>query len=267
MQTRKLPVLGALGHAFRSTIDNIAFAFHISWPWIALLLPINIGANLYLASQGLNDPANLKAGSLLVVLPLFIVSFISAASIAVNWHRYVLLDEVAEGMQRLRIDSLTWRYIGNGLLIGLILAAGGIVAMIVASLFGWILSAILGKIAAVIIFPAVIAIYSMALVAAYRLSVKLPAVALGRTDFSLSNAWAATFGNFWQLLGLLLLFIICVILVLGAMFLATYILANFGVLGLSISLAAQVMINWIATILGVTLLTSLYGFFVEGRDF
>jgi hypothetical protein len=32
-------------------------------------------------------------------------------------------------------------------------------------------------------------------------------------------------------------------------------------------IAIQVMVNWVATIFGVTLLTSLYGYFVEGRDF
>jgi hypothetical protein len=39
------------------------------------------------------------------------------------------------------------------------------------------------------------------------------------------------------------------------------------IVGLSLAVAIQVMVNWVATILGVTLLTSLYGFFVEGREF
>jgi hypothetical protein len=44
---RKLPVFAALGHAFKSTTDNIGFAFHISWPWMLLLLPLNVAVNLY----------------------------------------------------------------------------------------------------------------------------------------------------------------------------------------------------------------------------
>jgi hypothetical protein len=36
---------------------------------------------------------------------------------------------------------------------------------------------------------------------------------------------------------------------------------------LFITIALQLVINWIATIFGVTMLTSLYGFFVEKREF
>jgi len=39
----------------------------------------------------------------------------------VNWHRYILLDEVPHGMERLRLDATVWRYVGNILLIALIL--------------------------------------------------------------------------------------------------------------------------------------------------
>jgi hypothetical protein len=97
--------------------------------------------------------------------------------------------------------------------------------------------------------------------------VKLPSVARGRTDFNVRDAWRATDGNFWQILGLVLLFFIWLLIVGLAMLLVTYLFGQLGTLGLSISLAIQVAVNWVATILGVTLLTSLYGFFVEGREF
>lgn len=65
----------------------------------------------------------------------------------------------------------------------------------------------------------------------------------------------------------MLLFFICLFLVGLVMLLLTYLIAQLGMLGLSVLLAIQVAVNWVATILGVTLLTSLYGFFVEGREF
>jgi len=34
-----------------------------------------------------------------------------------------------------------------------------------------------------------------------------------------------------------------------------------------LGLSLQIVFNWIFTIMGVTLLTSLYGFFVEKREF
>jgi hypothetical protein len=264
---RKLPVFKALGHAFRSTTDNIGFAFHISWPWMLMLLPLNVAINLYLAFNGMQDPQDLTAQSLLLVVPLAIASIVAYCSIAVNWHRYVLLDEVAEGWQRLRIDSLMWRYIGNAILIGLILFAVGFVAVLIFSFVGWALSSALGEASLIVIVPAVVALYAYALVSAYRFAVKLPSVALGRNDFFMRDAWRATAGNFWQILGLVLLFFICLLLVGLAMLLLTYLIGQLGTLGLSVLLAIQVVVNWVATILGVTLLTSLYGFFVEGREF
>jgi hypothetical protein len=264
---RKLPVFKALGHAIRSTTDNIGFAFHISWPWMLLLLPLNLAVNLYLAFSGMRDAQNLSAQSFLLIVPLAIASIVAYCSIAVNWHRYVLLDEVAEGWQRLRVDSLMWRYIGNAILIGLILFAGGFVAVLIFSFLGWTMSSALGEAALIVIVPSVIALYAYAFVSAYRLAVKLPSVALGRDDFHMRDAWRATAGNFWQILGLVLLFFICLLLVALVMLLLTYLIGQLGTPGLSVLIAIQVAVNWVATILGVTLLTSLYGFFVEGREF
>ena len=264
---RKLPVFNALGHAFRSTTDNIGFAFHTSWPRMLMLLPLNLAVNLYLAFNGMQDPQNFNAQSLLLIVPLAIASIVAYCSIAVNWHRYVLLDEVAEGRQRLRIDSLMWRYIGNAILIGLVLFAGGFVAILVFSFVGWALSSALGEASLIVIVPCAAALYAYAIVSAYRLAVKLPSVALGRNDFSMGDAWRATAGNFWRILGLVLLFFICLLLVGLAIFVLTYVIGQMGTLGLSVLIAIQVAVNWVATILGVTLLTSLYGFFVEGREF
>lgn len=270
---RKLPVFGALGHAFRSTADNIGFAFHISWPWVLILLPFNVATNLYMVLNGLEsggEPNPEMLGKFFAVLiPLALASAVAYSSIAVNWHRYVLLDEVAQGWQRLRIDSLTWRYIGNFILIFLILmvcaipvgAALGLVSYLLVTLLGS------GELLPVLLIPAAVALYALAFIAAYRLLVKMPAVALGRRDFSMGDAWRATKGNSLRLLGLLILFVLCLLLLAAGMFAITYLFGLVGTVGLSLAVAIQVMVNWVATILGVTLLTSLYGFFVEGRDF
>ena len=271
---RTLPVTKTLGHAIKSTTNNIGFAFHISWPWILMLLPLNVATNLYLLFNGLQpdargqmDPA-LLGKLFLVVAPLTIAGIIAYASIAVSWHRYILLDEIPQGWKRLRVDSLTWRYIGNIILMVLLIMACTIGAGLGIALGGYILNAILGETPAmVVVVSALLFMYLYAVVAAYRLSVKLPAVALGRVDFSMGGAWRATEGNMWRMLGLLILLIICMLLVGLGMLAVAYVFNKFGTVGLSLSIAIQVMVNWVATILGVTLLTSLYGFFVEGREF
>ena len=269
---QKLPVFGALGHAFRSTTDNIGFAFHISWPWVLILLPFNVGTNLYMVLNGLEtggEPDPAKIGTYFAVAaPLILASIVAYASIAVNWHRYVLLDEIAQGWQRLRIDSLTWRYIGNFILIFLVLLVCAIPIGAAFGLISFLLYALMnGTMATVLVIPAVVALYAFAFVVSYRLLVKLPAVALGRSDFSMGDAWRATKGNSFRLLGLLVLFVLCILLIAAGMLVITYLFGLLGTLGLSLAVAIQVMVNWVATILGVTLLTSLYGFFVEGREF
>jgi hypothetical protein len=271
---RTLPVIKAINHAIKSTTDNIAFAFHISWPWIVMLMPLNIATNLYVVFNNLQperggQPDMAALGKFFMAsFPLAIASIIAYASIAVNWHRYILLDEVPTGWQRLRVDGLMWRYIGNFILIFLIVMAAAFGAAIGFGLAGFMLRAIAGEtVMAVILVPAAVALYVYAIMATYRLSVKLPAVALGRTEFSMTDVWKATEGNNWRLLGLLGLFLACMMLVGLATLLATLVFQSLGTVGLSVSIAIQVLVNWVATILGVTLLTSLYGFFVEGREF
>jgi hypothetical protein len=269
---RKLPVFKALGHAIRSTTDNIGFAFHVSWPWVLILLPFNVATNLYMVLNGLEtggEPDPTKIGTYFTVAtPLILASIVAYASIAVNWHRYVLLDEIAQGWQRLRIDSLTWRYIGNFILVVLILVACSIPAGLAIGLVGFLANTVLGEeLLVVFLVPAIGVLYAFAFVIAYRLLVKMPAVALGRRDFSMGDAWRATRGNSWRMLGLLILFLLCLVLIGVLMFAITYAFGLLGTVGLSLAVAIQVMVNWVATILGVTLLTSLYGFFVEGREF
>lgn len=263
---RKLPVIKALGHAIRSTTDNIGFAFHISWPWMLMLLPITVAGNIYLTLNATQDPDEFDPKSLFLVLLMTVPSVIAYSSIAVNWHRYILLDEVAEGWKRLRIDGLMWRYIGNAIGIFLLMF---IVGFIVGFIGGAALAllGVAGQSKLVIAVIGYLVLFAFIIVWSYRLSLKLPSIAIELTNFTFRDAWKATDGNFWQILGLVLLFFMCLLLVALAMLLLTYVFGQLGTLGLSALIAIQVAVNWAATILGVTLLTSLYGFFVEDREF
>ena len=263
---RKLPVFEALGHAIRSTTDNLGFAFHISWPWMLMLLPITVAGNIYLTLNATQDPKEVDPKSLFLVLLMTIPSVIAYSSIAVNWHRYILLDEVAEGWKRLRIDGIMWRYIGTAIGIFLLMFLLGFIVGFIGgaalALFG-----ATGQAKLVVAVIGYLILIAYIIVWSYRLSLKLPSIAIGRTNFTLRDAWKATVGNFWRILGVVLLFFLCLVFVALVMFVLTYLIGQLGTLGLSVLIAIQVAVNWVATILGVTLLTSLYGFFVEGREF
>lgn len=262
--TRQLPATTCIGHAIRSVRNNIAYAFRISWPWYTLVLLAGLGAGVlveYLSGGNVEAHPG-------VVLPVYAVlgfiNLLSFASIAVNWHRYILLDEVPQGSELFRLDDKTWRYFGNLLLIGLIVACAAVVIVLPTA----ILSALSDALGVLVGIVAVILFIWFIPVVSYRLSVKLPAIALGRSDFMMRDAWAATQDNKLPIFVVALLQFLLVIAAILLLLAMVFVLSSINtMLGFITGLILQVIVSWIASIFGITILTSLYGFFVEGRDF
>ena len=155
----------------------------------------------------------------------------------------------------LRLDGNVMRYAGNTILIML--------AMVVPSLL-FIVSALVAPAAAAIGLPAVALIGGLVT----RLSVKLPAVALGNRGFSFRDAWAATEGNFWQCLGV---FLLNSAVMLGGFLLLLLVGGGVGqvspMLGEFVTTAGSILLQLFFAFFNASVLTSLYGFFVERRDF
>jgi hypothetical protein len=263
VMTRKLPPVAAFGHALSSVRDNIGMAFRLALPWYAIVVPLTIGLYLVLSLASGGKPEESPILNFWTTLVAGAVALLSASSIATNWHRYILRDEVPRGREILRIDALVLRYFGNMLLIMLaVLAAMTIIAVpltLPAALVGLpgigvFLMAVVGLPAAGVLF--------------LRLAVKLPAIALGRTDFHVREAWKASEGNNLAILGLFVLNLMIAVLIIAAVLVLHAIFSLFGpAIGMAVEIGAQVAGNWILTILGITVLTSLYGFLVENRDF
>jgi len=265
---RKLPVFGILSHALGSVINNIRFAWHVSWPWLALLLPLGLAADFLLPhiNPEATDPAaitrNGQAG--LGYLALGALSMLVFSSIAVSWHRYILLDEIPHGLARLRLDRVVWRYFGNTLLVVLIVVAACIPPVVLLSFATMMLG--LGQGAATSVTMAAAGLFAIPL--SYRLMVKLPAIAIGNDGFTMREAMTRTVGNALQLCMAGAIVIIAALLIgtlLGG--LAVLLGASTGGAGALVVSVIQQLVSWLVTIFTVTFLTSLYGFFVEGRDF
>lgn len=265
---RKLPVLGALSHALRSVAGNLRFAWHVSWPWLALLLPLNLAADFMLpqVDPQATDPAVIARNgqAALGYLALGVLSMLVFSSIAVTWHRYILMDEVPQGLGRLRLDNVVWRYFGNTLLITLIVIAASIPLVALASLAAFLTG--LGASAAGGLTMAAAGLFAIPLT--YRLMVKLPAIAIGNDGFIMRDALAKTAGSSLQLCMAGVIVIIAVLLI-GALLGGLAVLLGAGKIGAGAIAASvlQQLVGWLVTIFTVTFLTSLYGFFVEGRDF
>jgi hypothetical protein len=265
---RKLPVFGVLSHALRSVINNIRFAWHVSWPWLALLLPLGLAAEFMLPhiDPEATDPATIARNGQTAFgyLALGAFSMLVFSSIAVSWHRYILMDEIPQGAARLRLDKVVWRYFGNTLLVMLIVVAASIPLVAVVSLVTVMVG--LGAGAAGGLTMAAAGLFAIPL--SYRLMVKLPAIAIGNDGFTMREAMARTAGNALQLCMAGVVVIIAALLIgtlLGG--LAALLGTSSGGAGAFIASVVQQLVSWLVTIFTVTFLTSLYGFFVEGRDF
>jgi hypothetical protein len=262
---RVLPVMNIFSHSIRSVIDNIGFAFHVSWPWMLAILPVHVGTSVYAALNMPTEVEPWKPDVVLAGLLSGLATMIAFASIAVNWHRYILLDEIPQGAQRLRLDPTVWRYIGNTVLIFLIL----FLTMLIPGIIFGIGSALGGTGGTIIGGVIMLTGFLYAIAQFYRMSSKLPSVALGRRDYTIGTALKDTEGNMGRFIGLALLFFAVAIaiglLVLGLQYAIVGIDQGVGP-GLYAVLAIQLILNWLTTIWGVTLLTSLYGYFAEGRD-
>ena len=260
--TRKLPAGTCIKHAVNSVRNNIAYAFRISWPWYAVIAVLSILTFTLLGALAAGgDYSALQIGNFVIAA----LTLLALAAIAVNWHRYILLDEVPQAGNIIRLDGKTWRYLGNLLLVALIL---GIIATVVTVPLVLLAAPFYSE--AVIAVAAVIGLVAVLFLAIFsvRLSVKLPAIALGRQDFTFSNALAATRGNNLALFLILLFqFGLAIAASLVVLFFQHLLVGIHPTFGFITTLLIQLAVNWILTILGITILTSLYGFFVEGRDF
>jgi len=260
---RSLSAGPCIRHAVSSVRNNIAYAFRISWPWYAVFVPVVVALSAWLDHATGGNPEAQPALTVLINLVITLITLLAFAAIAVNWHRYILLDEVPKGREIFRLDEKTWRYFGNLLLISLAVAVAGAVIGLPLGIVG----GILGAIDAFVILI-VIVVVPIVGVLAMRMGVKLPAVALGRSDFLMRDAWSVTKGNNLAILLIFLFELIVALgagLALGALALAAN--AVHGMLGIAVGFALQLVVNWIFTIFSITVLTSLYGFFVESRDF
>jgi len=269
-----------LADAMRSALFGIPAALMMSWPWAlcALITAVFVFYQFYITVPNVEIQDFGQASGWLVigVLLLFFVSTISIASVAVNWHRYVLLGEWPRGRNLLRIDARVWRYFENLILVGFVTSLIAVIPLALLGMFGITINASdlvveqISEEGATLPEGSLLSEYFLtALVSAFvgglffRYALKLPAVALGRKDFGLGESWQRTKGTF-QLLAL----VSCGSFVVNA--LADFaiekiglLVADLGALGTAAGLAINILEVWFLGFFGLALLTNLYRRMVE----
>jgi hypothetical protein len=247
---RKLSPFKAVSHALNSVWNYRGVALRIGMVW----LPITLVAGLIEVYAGPPDPmAREITPQMLVQFLAGIVSIIAVCSMAVSWHCFILRDEPPSG---LRIDGPVFRYAGNTVLIMLAMLAPALTFLAGMKLVPQA-GALLG-------LPLII----LAGGAVTRASIKLPAVALGNRSFGFRDAWTASEGNFWACVGVFLLNAAILLGIVLTLKIVSNVLTQFSdALSLGFNVAAVALLQLFYSIFNASIFTSLYGFFVERRDF
>ncbi len=233
-------------HSVRMVLDNLGVALRLS----AVLYMVQMALTVFVfVSPGGADPTQQTpeaAGELLI---LMVFSLIASLWIAVGWHRFVLTQEPPAGIVPRWHGPELLRYFGRSLLIALLLVAGGAV-------IGGLVLGVASQVPAL----AGLAIFGLVGLGSYvffRVGLVLPAAALGRS-LTMRESWAATGRDSTALLQLALI-------VMAGQFLIEIPGMIDGDAGGPIALIYDLVINWFVTMFGVSLLTTLYGVFIENR--
>jgi hypothetical protein len=249
---RQLPVLAAFTHMLNSIRHNWRVGARHGLPWIALL-------TIFKAWSMWSPEAGNQTGDQAMSWPdifALAVGLVATSSIALSWHRYILRDEPPASVPSFRMDGLVWRYVGRSCFIG---------AVSIAPIVG---IAFVSELTPVALLPIWLALALAMIVILIRLSISLVATALGRTDFGLKAALMASRGNMVRILGLVALTGLVEVALLLALALP---LAAAQPApppwALPVTLLLSIPVQLVAVLLNVTLLTTLYGFFAERRDF
>lgn len=247
--------LRILVHAARQVAGNLGMALRVSALPLALLVGLIVLLGGVLAgtiaevSEAPSGPS--FAGTFFGVLAVILIAWALLAWIAVRWHRYVLLEEGSGWIPPWSV-GLVGRYMLRTLLIGLIVAAGAMVATLILLLIAGTVDAWR--------FLAPLAVQLVAAWVGLRLSISLPAVALGER-MTLGEAWARTrsaAGAVAVLTGLLF----ALSLGMNALVSLATLTGQSAVLATILSLP----LDWALALLSVAVLTTLYGHLVEGRE-
>ena len=248
-------------HSLRMVFGNLGAALRVSLvPYLiqvafSIYVFMKIGPVIQMMQAG--RQVQLPPGFLGLWILLLVVIVVTSLWIAVAWHRYVLLEEEPGAILPPFHGPEMARYLWVSILISLIMFLAGFLVGMIIAVINMILMAIIGPSLVTVIVGTLLLIIPLIYIF-YRLSPALPAAAIGR-KMSLADAWNATApaGS-----------AIFTIAILGA--LAGIILEIPAMIdsdpGSIVNLVYSHVTGWIVMMIGISVLTTIYGVYVEGRE-
>jgi hypothetical protein len=249
-------IFGNFGAAVRVTIPVLVFSAVI-YIWMFA----QFGTTFVGATWDASDPQR-AFSQIPDGFALFVVIFAVGATItflwtATAWHRFILLEETPGSTGPRWNGGAIWRYFKAGFILVLLMFAATLALSIITTIVAIILAKLsippmlIGLLFSFLMFVPLVLIF-------YRLSPILPSAAVG-TGLKMSEAWDATRGAGWSLI------VLAVVSVLAAMAISIpgeILLSAAPVLGV----IWQIGVQWISSLFGISILTTIYGVYVEKRD-
>jgi len=208
----KLPLWDTVSLSYSSYFRHFIDALRASWLWLLVAAGFTCFASWQQWSWMATAMADLKPGlpppqmppptGMAVLLDLDnILMLLAGVSIAVAWHRLMILGE-RPGFSGSNVATQTvWRYIGMAIAIFLInfLPAVGVMFAALHFLSPGEASGDSPPPGLFAVIPLMLVLAAVGLAVAFRLSLLLPARAVGDVSIRFKQAWLRTRGNTWRL--------------------------------------------------------------------
>lgn len=235
-------------HSVKQVFGNFGAAVRVSGVLFLVQAITTLGLDRYAMMARGQGGAAMPPGGLLLMLVLIVLMVTTSLWIAVAWHRYILRVEEPSSILPAFHGKRLLAYLGTSLLIGIILiipmvVRGGLAGMIAQA---GTAAAVLGSLLTLVLI----------ILITLRLCPALPAAALGE-PLGLRGAWAATQGATPDFL------VLALIAGVASLAIDLPILLFMGAMPLAMGWSVATL--WIKTMVGASILTTIYGHYVERR--
>ena len=243
-----------LAHSVRQVTSNLPAAFRIS----AVLYLVQFGVAVLfggaMMGMGMSGGAA-GVGMGLGAIVVFLVALVTAVWIAVAWHRFVLLAENPSApVPPLMQDRMMAYFLRSLLLAVALIVVGAVIGSVVGIVLGGLFMRGPGF-AGMLLMTLLVQL--PLLFVGLRLASVLPGAALG-TERSFFAGWEATKADWQTILQLAAILAVAVVVI---NLIGMFVFGSFGV-G---ALLWQFISGWLMMMVGLSILTTLYGHYIEGR--
>lgn len=255
-------------HSLRMIFDNLAAALKVSAVLYIIQFVVvsyfmltysDIILELIKFSQN-PDPAkilpDIPSGFVGAVILTGGVFLVTSFWIAVMWHRYILRNETTSAVVPTFRPNEIMAYFGKTVQLVLILFVVYVGTMLIAGLVIGLFAQVLGQPVLGLLFRVAVGLSVQYFL--YRFSAVLPSAALAM-PITFKEAWVKTAPASGAILGLAAIIVVFTQLVQIPSMLNPDPTS-------AINIAYEFVLGWIVMLLGVSILTTLYGIYIEGRE-